>query len=131
APIHIGHHQIGQNQIGSRLERIHRLASIGGGLNCISFIAQNGGDGVAHGGIILDQQNMEAVFAHVQRLSTARFLSAVAGRSLLASFALASGSFRWNVAPCPGSDSTVTLPPKLSTKRLTNAKPMPLPSFLD
>lgn len=35
-----------------------------------------------------------------------------------------------NVAPCPGVDATVTLPPWRSTTRFTMLKPIPLPGYL-
>jgi hypothetical protein len=62
--IHFRHHQVRQNQIGPRRQRLHRLLAIRCGLHVIPLIAQHAGHRIPHRRVVLDQQNMKPIPVH-------------------------------------------------------------------
>src|SRR5690606_40659976 len=63
--------------------------------------------------VILDQQDVERLAVH-PRTPSRKFL----------------GQVKWNAAPWPGADSSLTRPPRLSTIFFTIDRPIPVPSTL-
>src|SRR5687768_8321641 len=59
SPVHLGHHQVRDDQVGPRRERIHRLLPVDGRLHLVPLVAQRRTDALAHRSVVFHQQNLK------------------------------------------------------------------------